>query len=65
MAAAVVSVQSETVELWDDDQPPQFGEQDLEMLAFELWQRASCPENPAGENWMSEEEALRTHSSCL
>lgn len=46
-------------------QASQWEEQDLEILAFELWQRASCPEHPAGEDWMSEEEALRCHSSCL
>jgi hypothetical protein len=40
-------------------------EQDLDILAFKLWQRASCPENPADDGWMSEEEALRCHASCL
>jgi len=50
---------------WEDDPPPKFDEQDLDILAFQLWQRASCPENPVGENWMSEEEALRSHRSCL
>ncbi len=44
---------------------PNLEEQDLDLLAFQLWQRASCPENPVNENWMSEEEALRSHRSCL
>jgi hypothetical protein len=45
--------------------PPKLEEEDLDLLAFQLWQQASCPENPVNENWMSEEEALRSHSSCL
>jgi len=46
-------------------QAPRWDQQDLDILAFKLWQRASCPENPDGEDWMSEEEALRCHASCL
>ncbi len=70
MAAAATAVAAELTELeevthWDDDPPPKFEEQELDVLAFQLWQRASCPENPVGENWMSEEEALRSHRSCL
>ncbi len=45
--------------------PPKLDEQDLELLAFQLWQQASCPEHPVNENWMSEEEALRGRRSCL
>ena len=50
---------------WDDDPPPKFEEEELDILAFELWQRASCPESPVGEDWLGEEEALRCHASCL
>jgi hypothetical protein len=64
-AAATVAIQEpEEFKQWEDD-PPKFEEQELDILAFQLWQRASCPENPVGENWMSEEEALRSHRSCL
>jgi hypothetical protein len=42
-----------------------FEEQDLDILAFELWQQASCPENPVNENWLSEEASLRCRASCL
>jgi hypothetical protein len=45
--------------------PPKFEEQDLDILAFELWQRANCPKEPADEYWLGEEEALRCHASCL
>jgi len=67
MAAAATAIAAELAEVtqWDDDPPPKLEEQDLDILAFQLWQRASCPENPVGENWMSEEEALRSHRSCL
>ena len=44
--------------------PPRFEEQELEILALELWQRASCPEEIADE-WMSDAEAMRSHASCL
>ena len=65
-AAARIAIQErEEFKQWEDDPPPKFEEQDLDILAFQLWQRASCPENPVGENWMSEEEALRSHRSCL
>ncbi len=70
MAAAAAVNEAELAELeevthWDDDPPPKFEDQDLDILAFQLWQQASCPDHPVNENWMSEEEALRTHRSCL
>ena len=59
MAAVATSLAKELVDAshWD--------EQDLDILAFKLWQRASCPDNPVDDGWMSEEEALRCHASCL
>ena len=45
--------------------PVRFENQDLDILAFELWQQASCPETPVNENWLSDEAALRCHASCL
>lgn len=63
--AAVLAEELAEVTHWDDDPPAKFEEQDLDLLAFELWQRACCPESPADGDWLSEEEALRCHSSCL
>jgi hypothetical protein len=59
MAAPATALAKELAEAshWD--------EQDLDILAFKLWQRASCPEDPVDDGWMSEEEALRCHASCL
>jgi hypothetical protein len=41
-----------------------FEERELDILAFELWQLANCPE-PADEQKLAEDEALRCHASCL
>lgn len=49
---------------WDDAPPPNFEEQEIDRLAFELWHRVNDPEM-ADEDPMSEEEALRCHASCL
>jgi hypothetical protein len=66
-AAAVIRLAEDptTASQWDDPPPPRFEEQELDILAFEFWQRASCPESPVGEDWLGEEEALRCHASCL
>ncbi|HZT33574.1 MAG TPA: hypothetical protein VFA33_27040 [Bryobacteraceae bacterium] len=55
---------AETAE-WGAAPPPALEEQELDVLAFELWQRGSCPEMAADDDWLSEEEALRCHASCL
>jgi len=34
---------------WNDAPPPRLEEQELVILAFELWQRAQCPETVADE----------------
>ena len=64
-AALTLATELEQVTEWQDDPPPKLEEQDLDLLAFQLWQQASCPDHPVNENWMSEEEALRSHRSCL
>jgi len=64
-AAPAIATEFEEVTNWEDDPPPKLEEQDLDLLAFQLWQQASCPDHPVNENWMSEEEALRSHRSCL
>ena len=66
MATAPTSFAEELAEVtqWDDAPPPKLEEQELDILAFELWQRASRPEPPADE-WLGEEETQRCHASCL
>jgi len=64
-AAMILAEELAQVTHWDDDPPPRIEEQELDLLAFELWKQASSPDNPDAANWMTEEEALRTHASCL
>jgi hypothetical protein len=49
--------------LWDESPPPRFEDQDLDLLALQLWRRAS-PDAPS-DDWLTDEEALRCHASCL
>ena len=67
MEAAATAMAEELAEVtqWDDAPPPKFEEEELDILAFELWRRANCSETAPDEYWLSEEEALRCHSSCL
>jgi hypothetical protein len=50
---------------WDEAPPQPFEEEAFDILAFELWQRANHPEMTTGEDWPDEEEARRSHASCL
>jgi len=50
---------------WDNTPPPRLEEQELGILAFELWKHPNCPETVADECWLGEEGALRCHASCL
>ena len=52
-------------EVLADAPPPRIEEEEMDILAFELWHRASVPELAAEEERMDEEEALRCHASCL
>jgi hypothetical protein len=45
--------------------PPRIEEEEMDILAFELWHRGSVPELAAEEEWLEEEEAARCHASCL
>jgi hypothetical protein len=65
MAATALAEELAEVSHWDDAPPPKFEEEELDILAFELWQRANCPKEETDEYWLGEEEALRCHSSCL
>lgn len=44
---------------WDAAPPVKFEEQELEILAFELWRRANCSETAGDEYRVGEEEAPR------
>jgi hypothetical protein len=48
-----------------DAPPPRIEEEEMDILAFELWHRGSIPELVAEEEWMEQEEASRCHASCL
>jgi hypothetical protein len=50
---------------WDDDPPPKLEEEEMDILAFALWHRGSCPETADEEEMPSAEEARRSHASCL
>jgi len=60
----------ETLELaeiseWDDAPPPPLEEQEMDILAFELWRRASCQDIAAEEDGSDKEETVACHASCL
>jgi len=65
MKAPVWPIAAELAEVkqWDDAPPPRLEEQELGILAFELWKRPNCPEPVAAGYWLGEEEALRCHAS--
>ena len=65
MAVAAISEEAAEQSQWDDAPPPKLEEQEIDLLAFELWQRANRSDTEADEYWLSEEEALRCHASCL
>ena len=50
---------------WDDAPPPSLEEQEMDVLAFELWQRGSRQDIAAEEDCSDTEETVAGHSSCL
>jgi len=64
MLAIPVAEETAAESQWDAA-PPRFEDQDLDILAFELWQRANRVIAADDEDWQIEEEALRGHASCL
>jgi len=40
-------------------------EQEMDILAFELWRRASCQDIAAEEDGSDKEETVACHASCL
>lgn len=66
MEIFAIPVSHETTRLPETDDAPRPGleEQEMDILAFELWQRANCLEiEPDGD--LPEEETLRCRASCL
>lgn len=50
---------------WRDAPPVQFEEEQLDILAFELWQRASRQDLAAEEDCPDEDITVGCHASCL
>ena len=50
---------------WDAAPPVKFEEQELDILAFELWRRANCDATADDEYCAGDQEVLRCHASCL
>jgi len=50
---------------WGDPPPRKFEDEELDILAFELWQRASRQDAGAAEDCSGEEEVVGCHASCL
>ena len=54
------------VSQWDDVPPPKLEEEEMDILAFDLWHSGSVPQAGMEDECPSEEEqAHRSHSSCL
>lgn len=50
---------------WDDAPPPVLEEQEMDVLAFELWQRGSRQDLTAAEDCTDTDETVACHASCL
>jgi hypothetical protein len=50
---------------WDDSPPPMIEEEEMDVLAFQLWQRASRVVLAAAEDYSQTEETVASHASCL
>jgi hypothetical protein len=57
MEAPAIPMSEEVIELtrWEDEE--------IDLLAFELWQRACCPETETDQDLA--EPAVARHASCL
>jgi len=59
------TLEVDEVSQWDDAPPPVLEEQEMDILAFELWRRASCQDIVAEETATEPEETVACHASCL
>jgi len=60
-----VAEKLEEVSQWDDAPPVSLEEQEMDVLAFELWQRGSRQDLAAGEERPDETDAVASRTSCL
>jgi hypothetical protein len=67
MEIFTVPVSHDTTRLPEADDAPRPGleEQEMDILAFELWQQANCLEIEPDNDWPGEEQTLRRRASCL
>jgi len=50
---------------WTEAPPPRIEDQEVDLVALELWHQGSCPELVHEEELPEPEEAIGCHSSCL
>ncbi len=48
-----------------DTPPSKFEEEELDLLAFEMWMRACCPEKALDPAWSSAAKEAWSHASSL
>ncbi len=51
--------------VWGVGPPPRLEEDDVDLLAFELWHLGSYPESDHEREWLTPEEEALTHCACL
>ena len=59
------TLETAEVSQWDDAPPPALEEQEMDILAFELWRRASRQDVAPEEESPATEETVACHASCL
>lgn len=67
MEALAMPVAGEATDVKQSSTPPRrFDEEEMDIVAFKLWQRASCPESASDQSaWSSAEEDAWCKASCL
>ena len=64
LETTVVDEQAED-RAWGEPAPPELEQQEMDVLAFELWQRANRNDVAAEDDCSDEEEVVARHESCL
>jgi hypothetical protein len=64
METLEMPITEELAEVQGEDLRPRF-EEELDVLAFELWQRSSRQDLAADEEAADDEETVGCHASCL
>lgn len=67
METLEIPIAEESAELsqWDDAPPHALEEEEMDILAFELWQRGSRQDAAAEEDCSGAEETVAGRASCL